>query len=102
MHGARKVLALGSGIRWWLAASLAARFAQAATYLAQAFLLAAVLQHLLSGDGVASQRWRLAAIGALIAVRFGFIWAVEVVAAPRQPGRDPRSARSGRPRRQRP
>ena len=81
MHGARKVLALASGIRWWLAASLAARFAQAATYLAQAFLLAAVLQHLLSGDGVASQRWRLAAVGALIAARFVLVWAVEVIAA---------------------
>jgi len=81
MHGARKVMALASGIRWWLAASLAARFAQSATYLAQAFLLAAVLQHLLSGDGVARQQWRLAAIGALIAARFLLTWAVGVIAA---------------------
>ena len=81
MHGARKVLALASGIRWWLAGSLAARFAQAATYLAQAFLLAAVLQHLLSGDGLASQRWRLVVIGILIAARFGLIWTVQVIGA---------------------
>ena len=81
MHGARKVLALASDIRWWLTASLAARFAQAATYLAQAFLLAAVLQRLLSGDGVSSQRSRLAAIGALIAARFVLVWAVELIAA---------------------
>ncbi|MBL7499037.1 ABC transporter ATP-binding protein [Frankia sp. CN7] len=72
-------MSLASGVAGYVATASAIRLAVVATAIAQGFLLAAVLEHVLAGEGIGAQRDRVVAIGALIVARFALTWAGEPV-----------------------
>jgi len=80
MSDVRKVLSFASQVTGWITASVTVRLAVSATYLAQAFLIASVLQRLLRGAGLEAQTGRLVTIGVLVVIRCGLIFAGELVA----------------------
>jgi ATP-binding cassette, subfamily C, bacterial CydD len=74
------VLALAHGVRPWIAAGTALRLLVLACYLAQGYLLAAVLGGLLVGRGIAEQKGPLVWLAVLVVVRALLLWACSVVA----------------------
>jgi len=77
----RRILGYAVAVRGAIAATVALQVAAAATYLAQGFLLADVLQALSRGDGVSDQAGRLAAVVGLVVGRAALLFATEVVRA---------------------
>jgi ATP-binding cassette, subfamily C, bacterial CydD len=80
MRSLRKLMALGAGVRPYVAGSVAVRLAVMATYVVQGILMATVLEHLLDGQGVGDQAGRLVAVASLVLVRSGLLWTGDVVA----------------------
>ncbi|GAA5154753.1 ABC transporter ATP-binding protein [Pseudonocardia eucalypti] len=78
--GRNPVLALASGVWPAIAAGTAIRLGVLACYLAQGFLLAAILTRLLAGDGLAAQLPALGWLAGLIVLRMVLIWASSMVA----------------------
>jgi ABC-type multidrug transport system fused ATPase/permease subunit len=74
------VLALAYGVRPWIALGTTLRLLVLACYLAQGYLLAAVLGGLLAGRGIAEQTEALVWLVALVVVRAGLLWAGSVTA----------------------
>lgn len=74
MSRTNPVLALTTGVRPWIVIATALRLAVLACYLAQGFLLAAVLADLLTGHGVAEQVGTLAWLVAVVLVRAMLLW----------------------------
>jgi len=75
-----KIMALATGVRPYIAASIALRLAVTATVIVQGLLVATVIERLLEGDGVGDQAGRLAVVGALVLVRSGLIFVGAVIA----------------------
>jgi len=73
-------MALASGVRGWIAASVVMRLAVTVTYLGQALIMATILAQLLHGAGVQAQFGRLIALGAFVVLRMALLWASEIVA----------------------
>jgi ABC-type multidrug transport system fused ATPase/permease subunit len=80
MGGMRRIMALATGVRPYIAGVVALRLAVTATFIVQGVLLAAVLVRLLEGEGVGAQAGLLAAVVAAVVVRFALTWLAEVVA----------------------
>src|SRR5665213_1515195 len=76
----RRIMALASGVRPWIAASVAMRLAVMATYLGQALIRADILYRLLHGAGISELFGRLIALAAFVALRMALLWASEIVA----------------------
>jgi ATP-binding cassette, subfamily C, bacterial CydD len=74
------VLALAHGVRPWIAVGTALRLLVLACYLAQGYLLAAVLGGLLVGRGIAEQTGPLVWLAVLVVVRALLLWASSVAA----------------------
>jgi len=74
------VLALAHGVRPWIAVGTALRLLVLACYLAQGYLLAAVLGGLLVGRGIGEQVGPLVWLVALVVVRAVLLWAGSVTA----------------------
>jgi ATP-binding cassette subfamily C protein CydD len=80
MLAQRKILALATGVRPWIAASVVMRLAVMATYLGQALLMATILAQLLHGAGVNAQFGRLILLAVAVLSRMALLWASEIVA----------------------
>jgi ATP-binding cassette subfamily C protein CydD len=74
------VLALAHGVRPWIAVGTVLRLLVLACYLAQGYLLAAVLGGLLAGQGIGEQVGALVWLVALVVVRAALLWAGSVTA----------------------
>jgi len=73
MWGQRRIMALASGVRGWIAASVVMRLAVTVTYLGQALIMATILAQLLHGAGVQAQFGRLIALGAFVVLRMALL-----------------------------
>jgi ATP-binding cassette, subfamily C, bacterial CydD len=80
MLAQRRILALATGVRPWIAASVVMRLAVMATYLGQALLMATILSQLLHGAGVSEQWGRLILLAVFVLLRMALLWASEIVA----------------------
>jgi ATP-binding cassette subfamily C protein CydD len=74
------VLALAHGVRPWIAVGTVLRLLVLACYLAQGYLLAAVLGGLLVGRGIAEQVGPLVWLAGLVVVRAVLLWTSSVAA----------------------
>ncbi|TQM37839.1 ABC transporter ATP-binding protein [Pseudonocardia cypriaca] len=74
------VLALAHGVRPWIAVGTVLRLLVLACYLAQGYLLAAVLGGLLAGRGIGEQVGALVWLVVLVVVRAALLWAGSVTA----------------------
>jgi ABC-type multidrug transport system fused ATPase/permease subunit len=74
------VLALAHGVRPWIAVGTGLRLLVLACYLAQGYLLAAVLAGLLVGQGIGEQAGPLVWLVVLVAVRAVLLWGSSVTA----------------------
>jgi ATP-binding cassette, subfamily C, bacterial CydD len=79
MWAQRRIMALASGVRGWVAASVLMRLAVTGTYLGQALIMAGILVQLLHGAGVQAQFGRLVALAAFVLCRMALLWASEIV-----------------------
>lgn len=75
----KQIMALATGVRPYIAAIVAVRTAVTATFIVQGVLLAAVLENLLSGQGVDDQAGLLIGVAVVVVVRFWLTWVGEVV-----------------------
>jgi ATP-binding cassette subfamily C protein CydD len=75
----RRVMALATGVRPYIAAVVAARLAVTGTFIVQGVLLAAVLERLLDGETVGDQAGLLVGVGVVVVARFALTWLGEVV-----------------------
>jgi ABC-type multidrug transport system fused ATPase/permease subunit len=73
-------MALASGVRPWIVASVAMRLAVMGTYLGQALIMASILTRLLHGAGIGEQFGRLIALAGFVVLRMALLWASEIVA----------------------
>jgi ATP-binding cassette, subfamily C, bacterial CydD len=80
MWAQRRIMALASGVRPWIAAAVVMRLAVMATYLGQALIMADILYRLLHGAGIGELFGRLIALAAFVALRMALLWASELVA----------------------